>query len=325
MTIQAPAISVVLGVRNGEDRLEESLESVLRQTEQCFELIVVDDGSEDRTPEILRHYNEADSRVRCLSQPAGGLTKALIRGCQLARGALVARLDVGDTCDPQRLQRQKEAFEADASLAFVSCWTHFVGPGGESLWVEKGTGRASEAIQILGSTAPRGVVDGPTCHPSVMFRRSAYEAVGGYREEFRLGQDWDLWYRLAEQGTFLTVPAVLVEVTIEPSSVSRTKAGLQQRFAQLALDGSRLRQAGISDSTVLKKASQHSRWAERAGVGSRHEGGYYFLGEAMRRNGDRRCLNYFMNEVRLRPLQIRAWVRLIQSIGLRGAQGSRVT
>ncbi|MGH9760030.1 MAG: glycosyltransferase family 2 protein [Blastocatellia bacterium] len=89
-------ISVVMSVYNGEDHLAESVDSILDQKGVSLEFIVVDDGSTDKSGEILADYSRRDSSVRVLSRENQGLTRALIAGCAAARGKYIARQDVGD-------------------------------------------------------------------------------------------------------------------------------------------------------------------------------------------------------------------------------------
>jgi glycosyltransferase involved in cell wall biosynthesis len=87
-------LSVVMSVLNGAGDLARTLDSIFAQTERDFELIVIDDGSTDDTPSILAR--QSDPRIRVITQPNEGLTRALIRGCEAARAPLIARHDCGD-------------------------------------------------------------------------------------------------------------------------------------------------------------------------------------------------------------------------------------
>src|SRR3954452_17057048 len=113
----APRLSVVLAVCNGERHLAESVNSVLAQTFTDFELIVVDDGSTDRTPEILAAVARADPRVVVVRQENHGLTASLIRGIALSRGDYIARQDADDISKPRRFERQIAYLDAHSSLA----------------------------------------------------------------------------------------------------------------------------------------------------------------------------------------------------------------
>src|SRR5262249_38331084 len=141
---------------------------------------------------------------------------------------------------------------------FVSCWTDFVEPKGEFLYTTQGTGLASSPIHILSPTTEWGVLDGPTSHPSVMFRAKQYALCGGYRSEFYFGQDWDLWYRLASLGTFCTLQERLCVCSITPSSISTSRNLEQHSFAQLSRKAFLRRFAGLPDQPVLEEARQLS-------------------------------------------------------------------
>ena len=303
-----------MSVHNGGPSLVPTLESILRQSDQDFEVIIVDDGSTDASAAILGRYAAADRRVRVLTQENVGITAALIRGCALARGRYVARHDAGDISKVNRLRIQRELLDEDPSLTFVSCWTRFVGPAYEHLYVARGTGVATEPTRILDASLPTCAIDGPTHHGSVVFRRDAYERVGGYRSAFRVGQDWDLWYRLAEIGRFRMAAKVLYLARTTPRSISVRDRATQERIAKYTHDAVRARLRGESDSKSVQSAAEFT-------PRSRHDRrsiarGYYFIGEALRRNGDRRTRMYLWKAILTWPLQAKAWVRLVQSLVL---------
>jgi len=309
------AISVVMSVYNGAPALAATLDSILGQTERDFEFIIVDDGSTDATPAILDTYAARDPRIRVIRQENAGLTRALITGCAAARGRYIARQDAGDLSLPTRLAKQKSLLDADHDLAFVSCWTEFVGPMLEPLYEMHGAGRASEAIAILDFAQHAGVIDGPTCHPSVMFRREAYERAGGYRRAFYFGQDWDLWYRLGAVGKFQMVPEALYQARVTPESISGRAHDAQQKLGEFSLAAARARARGDSDASLLEDA-------ERIGASTPHarfrrSRGLYFIGEILRRRGDRRARLYLRQAIAASPFSIRAWIRYLQSLPLR--------
>ena len=118
-----PDISIVMSVYNGADRLRETMESVLSQEGVSLEFIIVDDGSTDGSDVTLGNYARHDARVRILHQENQGLTRALIRGCEAAKGKYIARQDAGDISLPFRLHLQKAVLDQHEDCAFVSCWT----------------------------------------------------------------------------------------------------------------------------------------------------------------------------------------------------------
>lgn len=304
----APDVSVVLSAFNAEAHLDAALESILGQRGCAFELIAIDDGSTDSTSTLLDQC-AADPRVRVVRQENAGLTESLRRGCELARGRYIARHDAADLSHPDRLATQAAMLTADPHLSFVSCWTRVTGPGLEELWVEKGGVPPDEPLSILDLGRPWGVVGGPTHHGSVMMRRDAYVKAGGYRSEFRFGQDWDLWYRLAEQGSFQVAGEVLYTARITPGGISAQARESQQKLARLSLEALKARKALLDERPILEAA--------RAVVPPRSRGrraaGLYFVGEALRRRGDPRARDYFRAAIADTPWAIRSWVRLLQS------------
>jgi glycosyltransferase involved in cell wall biosynthesis len=308
----SPAVSVVMSVYNGAPLLRETMDSILAQEDVDFELVVVDDGSTDESGSILDDYARRDGRVRVIHQENRGLTRALIAGCAAARAPLIARHDAGDLSHARRLIKQKSAFAAAPDLAFVSSWTDFIGPEGEFLYTVRGEGAALRPVKIIDHAHAKGVIDGPTSHPSTMFRRDAYERAGGYREDFHYGQDWDLWYRLAEEGLFQIIPESLYFARITVASISVAARKRQEMIARLSRAALHARSRGESEEAILQSARAVTRGG-RQNACSRAAGSY-FIGEALRRNRDPRCRRYLLRAALGCPILLRAWIRLVQSL-----------
>ena len=155
---------------------------------------------------------------------------------------------------------------------------------------------------------------GPTAHPSVMFRKQGYWAVGGYRKEFYYAQDWDLWYRLAEAGKFLIVPEILYRFHLMPGSLSgRSKKG-QDALMKLVIECAEKRSQGLSDEAVLKKAEliRPNKKSNRSFDELNDAKWLYFIGENLRKNEDDRAARYFKKSLEACPFHLRAWARLLQ-------------
>ena len=297
-------ISVVMSVYNGAASVGVAIDSILAQTERDFELIVIDDGSQDATSAILVDYASRDERIRIVTQPNAGLTRALIRGCELARGDVIARHDADDRSLPDRFRKQYEALGKDVVL--VSCFTRWLGPGDEHLYDLQADGETVRA-SLLEDNAKS--IRGLTGHGTAMFRRSDYLSVGGYREAFWFAQDLDLWLRLAPRGRIVFVPEVLYEVHYAPGDISAVRRNNQIELTTIALQ---IRDRPADANTLLARAraihpargdSSKRRDAARA---------LYFIASCLRRNGDPRFRQYARAALRKNPLHLRAWLLLLR-------------
>jgi glycosyltransferase involved in cell wall biosynthesis len=305
-------VSVVMSVYNGAQYLSESIESILSQEGVDFEFIIVNDGSTDKSLEILRDYSNKDNRIKVIHQENRGLTKALIKGCSEAKGQYIARQDVGDISVPDRLFLQKKILDADSQIVFVSCWTDFVGPEKEFLYTSQGSGEAVKPVNIISLDEKYGSIDGPTHHGSVMFRKKAYITTGGYRTEFYYGQDWDLWYRLAEIGKFQMMEKVLYKARITPNGISFQKKLVQNKFAKLSYVALLERLQGRSDKDKLDKAQKIINEKRCEKYSCNAADGFYFIGEALRRNNNENSKYYLKKAFKTNPFMFKVWVRLLQ-------------
>src|SRR5262249_44526169 len=170
----APLVSVVMPVYNGERFVVEAVRSILAQTFRDFECLVVDDGSTDRTPELLAAEQARDPRLVVHRQPANlGFREALTTGCALARGELIARMDADDISLPTRLERQVAFLQTHPKVGVVGSAVQFLddrGAPGAIKLNPLGSGLAAWSMVFFNSLV----------HPSVTLRRAALEAAGGY-------------------------------------------------------------------------------------------------------------------------------------------------
>ena len=308
-----PEVSVVMSVYNGASDLAVTMDSILSQEGVEFEFIVVNDGSSDRSGAILNEYAQRDDRLHVIHQENTGLTRALIRGCSLARGEFIARQDAGDVSLPSRLQSQGALLRNYQDCVLVSCWTDVVGPKGEFLYTLRGTGAASSPINILSPRAQWGVIDGPTSHPSAMFRARQYFQCGGYRSEFYYGQDWDLWYRLASLGTFCMLQQTFCLCRVTSGSLSSSWNREQKRFAQVSRNAMLMRERGISDEPLLAEARQMHALLKRRMTRQDKAKADYFIGKCLLDNGNEAAFEYLRSAIKQDPLHLRAWLGLARS------------
>ena len=217
----SPAISILMPVRNEARFLAAALRSLSAQTLGDWELVAVDDGSTDDTPQILARAARLDPRIRVLSCSGQGLVPALNTGLAACRAPLVARMDGDDIAHPARLAEQAAFLSSHASVGLVACSfrhfpRHLVGMG--MAGYEKWQNRLLTHETIMADL----FVESPFVHPSTMFRRSCVEAVGGYRD-MGWAEDYDLWLRLAAAGTrFARLPGTLFFWRERPERATRT-------------------------------------------------------------------------------------------------------
>lgn len=220
-----PLISVLISVYNAEQTIKLAIDSILQQTLENIELIVINDGSTDDTPEILADYR--DERLIVINQHNRGLTKSLIYAASFAKGKYLARQDADDTSFPYRLEKQFYYLEKHPEIALL--------------------GTASQ--QVDSENVPLGEIIFPTSyqelrkgladrnqfvHGSIMMRKTVYELVGGYREAFQYSQDYDLFLRIAEQFQVENLSEVLYRSTHNLNMLSLTHKEDQVYFSKCA-------------------------------------------------------------------------------------------
>lgn len=238
----APRVSVVLAVYNGERHLEAALRSVLDQGVRDLELIVIDDGSTDRTPAIFEAMRQSDPRIVVVAQQNRGLAASLNWGIAMARGAYVARQDADDLSLVDRLGRQVAFLDAHPAVAAVGTGADVIDEAGQvkgALTVACGPDAVRQGLQSLRSTP---------VHGSMMMRKSALDALGGYRDAFAVGQDYDLWLRMSERFAIDNLPERLYQWRLDHGGVYATRRATQLMYAGIALAFSRERAVCGRDS-----------------------------------------------------------------------------
>lgn len=235
-----PAVSVIIPVWNCERYLQEAIESVLSQSLRDFELIVVNDGSSDRSEEIASGFLR-DPRVRIINQPNSGVVAARNAGLRAAKAEFVAFLDADDMAMPDRLSKQFAYMHEHPEVAVLgSHITHFT-DAKKILHTEEfpvGPARVTRGLESRNTIA----------QPSVMLRKQMAIAAGGYRDAFRFGaEDYDLWLRLAENHLLDNLPEALTFYRIHTDSLTH-KRRYEQGFGALAAAcAHRRRLAGLPD------------------------------------------------------------------------------
>lgn len=223
--MKAPLISVVMPVYNAERYLRLAVDSILAQTLPDFELIAVDDGSKDRSKEILEEYAARDRRVRVVSRPNTGIVSALNDGLAVARGNFIARMDGDDWVTPHRFEKQAAFLREHPACVCVGAFFNYMDAKGALVkWNPRETDPAKIEKALLSGDG------GALIHPVIMARRAAVDQAGRYRTEAQWVEDLDLYLRLAQIGELSNVSEVLLHYRYHSQSVNFTRnEGRHQR------------------------------------------------------------------------------------------------
>jgi glycosyltransferase involved in cell wall biosynthesis len=236
-----PVISVVMSVLNGELFLAEAVESILNQTFEGFEFIIINDGSTDGTGAILGSYRKMDQRVRIVSQENRGLVRSLNLGCGMAQGKYIARMDADDIALKDRLQLQVDFLEKHPEPALLGGAVEIIDRLGDTLEIQKNpTGNQEIQSAFLRNGCP-------IWHPTVLMRREIFLGTGGYRQIVNGAEDHDLWLRIAEHHQLANLGTVVLKHRRHPDevTVSTSRRCALSRVAALAAAAARRK--GLAD------------------------------------------------------------------------------
>ncbi|OUL37625.1 glycosyl transferase family A [Nostoc sp. T09] len=207
-----PKISVVIPAYNCQKTIKATIESVLQQTFADFELIVINDGSQDATLEIVSQIN--DSRLKIFSFENAGANISRNRGLNYAIGEFVSFLDADDLWIPEKLESQLQALQANSQASVAYSWTNCIDEKGQFL-------RRGTYIAATGNVyAQLLVINFLESGSNPLIRREALIAVGGFDKSLPAGQDWDIYLRLAANYHFVPVPYPQILYRISASSLS---------------------------------------------------------------------------------------------------------
>ncbi len=214
-----PVLSVIMSVNSAGHRLGETIWSILDQSYDSLEFIIVNDGAD---PEIrILTDSITDPRLVVLNQPWQGLTKSLNDALQISRGKFIARTDAEDFSYPTRFETQITFLESHPDVGLLGTAFKEESTEGEVV---------SEVIFPTGNTELKNSLQfqNQFCHGTVMFRKKCLSEVGPYRNEFLKAQDYDLWLRIADKFDIANLPEVLYKRRVEKNSISIASRDNQQ-------------------------------------------------------------------------------------------------
>ncbi|MFB2895267.1 glycosyltransferase [Aerosakkonemataceae cyanobacterium BLCC-F50] len=207
-----PLVSVIIPIFNGEKTIRDTIESVINQTFSNWELIAIDDGSQDATLDIVSSIK--DSRLKVFSYPNAGAPTSRNRGFSHSEGEFIAFLDADDCWTPDKLEAQLKALQENPDAAVAYSWSDFVDESGSFL-------RQGSHSTVSGNVYEKLLLaDFLDNGSNPLIRRQAFMEVGGFDESLPAGQDWDLYLRLAARYNFVVVPVSQILYRVSANSIS---------------------------------------------------------------------------------------------------------
>ncbi|MCW5313726.1 glycosyltransferase [Nostoc sp. KVJ3] len=207
-----PKISVIIPAYNSEKTIKYTIESVLNQTFCDLELIVINDGSQDSTLDIVVQIK--DPRIKVFSYANAGGNVSRNRGLNHAVGEFVSFLDADDIWTPSKLQSQLKALQENVTAKVAYSWTDYINEDGEFIL-------SGKRVNVNGNVYEKLLVNNFLENGSnPLICRKALITLGGFDESLSAAQDWDMWLRLASKFNFICVPSVQILYRISANSVS---------------------------------------------------------------------------------------------------------
>ncbi len=247
-------VSVVIPSYNAMKYLPETVESVLQQTFADFELLIIDDGSSDKTVDWVSQLD--DSRIRLISQPNQGAASARNTGIKYSKGKYIAFLDADDLWRTTKLEKQVRYLEDNPAVGLVHTWTAFIQSDGiptGRLMTTHGKGNVWEQMVVYNLVR---------CGSTAMVRRCCFEDVGYFDQTLKYAEDWDMWIRISANYSFETIHEPLVLYREHANNKSKNYEGQLDSFCKIL---NKVFQDYSSSNNYLKRkafgrAYLHAAW-----------------------------------------------------------------
>jgi glycosyltransferase involved in cell wall biosynthesis len=234
-------ISVVMPAYNTEKYIGEAIESIRKQTHQDFEFIILDDGSTDRTAEIINSYIRIDSRIKFIRSDHRGVSYTINLGVELAKYDWIAIMHADDVALPHRLEKQIIAAELNPHVVAWGSYSYHINQNGKILGLAK-SGVSTEE-EFLEQVSKGRLIQ--LIHPTALIRKQALLSVGGYDPSFLACEDLELFDRLSTLGPVLALPKVLVLYRIHGSSNTMQRFFEARAFTRYIRERQRARLKGL--------------------------------------------------------------------------------
>lgn len=219
-----PKVSVVMPAYNTEKYIAVAIESILNQTFKDFEFIIIDDGSTDKTGEIIQGYAKKDERIIFLRNTENLHNyKTRNKGVMIAKGKYIVTMDADDWSYPDRLQKQFEFMERNEEVVLCGSFIEICGLNLKVINI-RNYPETDEKIR------KKIFKYNPFCHPATMWRAETVKKVGGYNDKYPLSQDYKLEFKVGKFGKFANLPEVLHKLRTHNDSVSMLHTKKQELY-----------------------------------------------------------------------------------------------
>jgi glycosyltransferase involved in cell wall biosynthesis len=302
-----PKITVLMPAYNAEKYIGEAIASVLDQTFTDFELLIINDGSTDTTEKIIRSFT--DERIRLINQSNHGVAAALNMGLLNANAALVARFDADDICFKERLKIQYETLLRNPEYIIVGSDAEYINSCGEYVFTCRLPAHSPAEIQQL------HFIKCPFIHSAVMFRKENILQAGGYNEKAYAFEDHLLWSNIIRQSKTCNLPQTLMQVRLNPESVSIDEKWRTRRFHEIKSKA--IREGNITD----EEGNELLHILKEQDTPRIKEGSYYsLLGKKYTwdNHQPKKARNYLGKAIRIHPGRIESYLILVLSFFPKG-------
>lgn len=250
--MNTPLITVLMPAYNAEKYIGEAITSVLNQTFHDFELLIINDGSTDTTVQVINSFT--DPRIRLINQTNQGIAAALNIGLLNAKADLIARFDADDICMPERLMVQYDFLSDHPDYIIVGSDADFIDMNGNFVYTRSLPAHTNEEIQEL------TLDQCPLIHSAVLFRKEPIMHAGGYNTNAYGFEDLLLWSKIIKQGKVCNLLQKLLQVRLNPGSISIDKKWHTKRFREIMIGsihrGNTTEPEGKELLNILKKQNK---------------------------------------------------------------------
>lgn len=254
MNSNTPLVTVLMPAYNAEPYINSSVDSVLSQTYKDFELLIINDGSKDKTHEILESYS--DSRIKLVHQENMGLVKTLNKGIDLAKGKYIARFDADDICYPERLEKQMKFLTENPDYILVGSEADYTDEYDNFIFTYRFSVYDNDEIKAA------NFKECPFIHSSVTVLKEAFTKAGKYNDRAITFEDHLLWSRMSQYGKMRNMPEPLIRVRFNPDSVTIDEKWRGKEFIDLKQRSIKSGEVSDEDFQLLKTILANQNFTE---------------------------------------------------------------